>query len=172
MVYFTKSILVGYSKSLLYSITMQRILLPFLVHLGLLSCFLLYPTSIAQQTTATTVSADDCRNSSVAVGFHLIASTKSLGKVSIGDRLLFLFARVRSGQGVCDEEVRGRGDNILQSFVSTGRKFSTGSDVLITQSIYSRVMVVGRQYGTDQNDGMIFISPTPLPCTLIHMNHL
>jgi hypothetical protein len=92
------------------------------------------------------------------MGFHLIASTKPLGKVSIGDRLLFLFARVRSGQGVCDEEVRGRGDNILQSFVSTGRKFSTGSDVLITQSIYSRVMVVGRQYGTDQNDGMIFIS--------------
>lgn len=108
-----------------------------------------------QYIPSTSISVEQCLNSSVADGFYLISSTRPLGQITMGDQLLFLMARmVEHKKSLCENvEARSRGDSILQSFVSTGKKFVVASDAAVVQSIYSRVMVVGRQYGTDQNDG-------------------
>lgn len=110
-----------------------------------------------QYIPSTSISVEQCLNSSVADGFYLISSTRPLGQITMGDQLLFLMARmVEHKKSLCENvEARSRGDSILQSFVSTGKKFVVASDAAVVQSIYSRVMVVGRQYGTDQNDGTI-----------------
>ena len=117
--------------------------------------FILLSFSIINYNLAFQLSAKDCLSWSLE-NFYVAALSHSLSNITVGDNVFFLLASSRHPNSnlLCSEETLTKADNFLKKFISGKIDPIKESELeRQNQTSYGRINLVGKQYGTDKNDG-------------------
>ena len=117
--------------------------------------FILLSFSVIDYNLAFQLSIEDCLSWSLGI-FYVAALSHPLSNVTVGDNIIFLLVSSRNPNSnlLCSVETLTKADNFLKKFISG--KIDPIKETELerqNQTSYGRINLVGKQYGTDKNDG-------------------
>jgi hypothetical protein len=80
-------------------------------------------------------------------------SKTNINRVTIGTEMNFILGHHINGMGICSKSARSAASEVLRERLISSSKIQLPKASENNSSLLFRLIVVGRQYGTDKNDG-------------------